>query len=72
MHIYTSRKQQNLHDVSLLSSIIMHSMLYYSSGSDSSQNIAHGLMKCFPSQHVTVSSFCQFIVQDVLIEKNER
>lgn len=69
MHIYTSRKQQNLRDVLLLSSIIMHSMLYYSDRSDSSQNIAHGVMKCFPSQHVTMSSSCQFIVQDVLIEK---
>lgn len=47
----------------------MHSMLYYSDRSDSSQNIAHGVMKCFPSQHVTMSSSCQFIVQDVLIEK---
>ena len=63
---------KNLHDILSLSLIIIHSTRYHPRTSDSSQNIAHGVVKCFSSQHVTVFSFCQFIVPDLLTDKNEK
>ena len=68
-HKYNTK---NLHDILSLSLIIVYSTLYHPRTSDSSQNIAHGVVKCFSSQHATVFSFCQFIVPDLLIDKNEK